>query len=268
MKYLKNFKIFENQKFCDQCGSKLGLKYKFCDQCGKKQDMLTRPKSDDEKSIIAKLDDPKVDLKEKIKLIISTYEGDLIQHHEFDKKALEITGQCQNKYGIDDESYKKAFKLCKKSLLMGIIEINKSKSQDPEYRKTLDSIIDDFHSKDVDDYDTTGAMFKSLLLDTARISFSKERGKPWKDQYMNLANSYKKDDKGDNSIKIMSNIIALDMMVVVAHKYPKHKAEFDKIFQEYLQDGITSELLKKTYAKESEIKNKIQFDSSGKEIKK
>ena len=244
----------------------MNLKDRFCDECGKKQDMLNRPKSDDEKSIIVKLNDPKVGLKEKINLIISTYEGDLIQHNDFDKKSLDVLDQYQKKYGYDNELYKKAHRLCQKSLLIGTIEIYKSKSQDPEYRKSLDSLIDEFHDKDVDDYDTTSAMIKSLLIDAARSSFSRERGKPWKNQYMNLANSYK---KGESSNKIMSNIIALDMMVVVAHKYPKHKSEFDKIFQEYLKDGSSSELLKKVYDKESEIKNKpkqIYFDSSGKEI--
>jgi hypothetical protein len=269
IKNVSENKIFENQKFCDECGSKLNLKDRFCDECGKKQDMSNRPKSDDEKSIIVKLDDPKVDLKEKINLIISTYENDLIQHQDFDKKALDVIGEYGKKYNYDT-LYKKAFKLSKKSLIVGTIEIYKSKSQDPEYRKTLDSLIDEFHDKDVDDYDTSSAMMKALLLDAARLGSQKERGKLWKDQYMSLVNSYKKDDKGDNSTKIMSNIIALNMMVVVSHKYPKHKSEFDKIFQEYLKDGSSSELLKKTYAKESEIKNKpkqIYFDSSGKEIK-
>jgi hypothetical protein len=207
-------------------------------------------------------------LKEKINLIISTYENDLIQHQDFDKKALNVIAEYGKKYNYDT-LYKKAFKLSKKSLIVGTIEILKSKSQDPEYRKTLDSLIDEFHDKDVDDYETPAAMMKALLLDAARSGSQKERGKLWKDQYMSLVNSYKKDDKGDNSTKIMSNIIALDMMVAVAHKYPKHKSEFDKIFQEYLKDGSSSELLKKVYDKESEIKNKpnqIYFDSSGKEV--
>jgi hypothetical protein len=43
-------------------------------------------------------------------------------------------------------------------------------------------------------------------------------------------------------------------MISVARKYPEHKKEFDKIFQEYLQDDNSSELLRKAYAKEAEIK--------------
>lgn len=267
MKYLKHFKVFENKKFCSECGSELELKTRFCGECGTKQDMLNRPKSDDEKSVLVKLDDDKMDLKEKIGLIISTYEGDLIQHHDFDKKVLDVIGEYQKKFGYDD-FWEKALKLCKKSNLIGTIEIYKAKSQDPEYRKTLDSLIDEFHDKDVDDYDSTSMMMKALLLDTVNSSLKRENRRPWKDQYFNLIKDFKKDDASE----IFGQIIALDMMITVAHKYPKHKADFDKIYQEYLKNGISSELLKKTYAKEYEIKkqpngSKIRFDSSGKEIK-
>lgn len=275
MKYLKRFKIFENKKFCGECGSELGLKDRFCDQCGTKQDMVARPKSDDEKSVLAKLNDDKVDLKEKIDLIISTYEGDLIQHLDFDKKASDVIGEYQKKYKSDilnDESYKKAVKLSKKSLLIGTIESHKAKSTDPEYRKMLDSLMDEFHDKDVDDYDTSSAFTKALLLDTANMHFKREKGKPWKEQYLSIANSYQ---KGSNSTTIMGQMLVLDMVVSVAHKYPEHKAEFEKIFQDYLKTNKSdySNLLSNVYAKEAEIKkqknggSKLRFDSSGKEIK-
>lgn len=272
MRYLIDFKLFENKKFCGECGSELGLKDRFCDQCGTRQDLLTRPKSDDEKSILTKLDDEKIDLKEKLALIIKAYEGDLEQHHDFDKKALDVIAEYQKKYGFDDESYRKALKLSKKSLMIGTIELSKSKSQDPEYRKMVDSLIDEFHDKDVDDYDNSSAMMKALLLDTANSSVKREKYKPWKDEFFKLANDFKKDEKGNsNSSKLMGQMIALQMMISVAHKYPEHKKEFDKIFQEYLQDDKSSELLRKAYAKEAEIKkqngvSKPRFDSSGKEI--
>jgi len=289
MKYLIDFRLFENKKFCGECGSELGLKDRFCDQCGTKQSFHDRPKSDDEKSILTKLDDEKIDLKEKLALIITAYEGDLEQHHDFDKKVQSILSKYQKKYKSDilnDESYRKAFKLSKKSFMIGTIELYKSKSQDPEYRKMLDSLIDEFHDKDVDDYDTTSAMMKALLLDTANSSIKRDKCKPWKDEFIQIANSFKKDGKGEwsDSSTLMAQMIALRMMIIVAHKYPKHKSEFDKIFQEYLKDNESSELLKKTYAKEAEIKNKkvrlfdsnekevsddykgIKFDSSGKEV--
>jgi ribosomal protein L40E len=273
MKYIKHFQVFENQKFCTKCGAKLDLKSKFCTKCGVKQSMMNRPKSDDEKSVLAKLNDNKVDLKEKISLIISIYEGDLIQHMDLDKKAFDILDEYQKRYGFNDESYKKAIKLQKKSMLIGTIEQYKSKSQDPEYRKSLDSIIHQFHDKDVDDYDDSSIMIKSLLFDQARFSSSKEKGKLWKDLYMKLANSYQKDSKGNNGQKLFGQMLMLDIMVSRASKYPDHKVEFDKIFQEYLKDENGSELLKKTYAKESEIKKQKsgvtnhRFDSSGKEVK-
>ena len=273
MKYLKTFRIFENQKFCPQCGSKLDLKSRFCGECGHKQDMLNRPKSDDEESVLSKLNDEKIDLKEKIKMIISVYEKDLIQNHDFDKKALDVIIEYQKKYGFDDEFYKKAMKLSKKSLLIGTIEMYKAKSQDPEYRKMLDSLIDEFHDKDVDDYDNLSAMMKALLLDTANSSIKRDKCKPWKDEFLRIANSFKKDEKGNtNQSTLMGQIISLQMMIVVAHKYPEHKKEFDKIFQEYLQDNNSSELLKKTYAKEAEIKKQKSgsarklFDYTGKEV--
>ena len=255
MKYLIDFKLFENKKFCGECGSELGLKDRFCDQCGKKQSLHDRPKSDDEKSILVKLDDEKIDLKEKLALIITAYEGDLEQHLDFDKKAQSILSEYQKKYGFDDESYKKALKLSKKSLMIGTIELYKSKSQDPEYRKMVDSLIDEFHDKDVDDYDNLSAMMKALLLDTANSSVKRDKCKPWKDEFLRIANSFKRDEKGfSNSTKLMGQMIALQMMISVAHKYPEHKKEFDKIFQEYLQDDKSSELLRKAYAKEAEIK--------------
>jgi hypothetical protein len=277
MKYLKRFKIFENKKFCGDCGSELGLKDRFCDQCGTRQYLSARPKSDDEKSVLAKLDDEKIDLKEKLALIIKAYEGDLEQHHDFDKKVQSILSEYQKKYKSDtlnDESFKKALKLSKKSLMIGTIELYKSKSQDPEYRKMVDSLIDEFHDKDVDDYDNSSAMMKALLLDTANSSVKRDKYKPWKDEFFKLANDFKKDEKGySNSSKLMGQMIVLQMMISVAHKYPEHKKEFDKIFQEYLQDDKSSELLRKAYAKEAEIKkqknggSKLRFDSSGKEIK-
>ena len=65
----------------------------------------------------------------------------------------------------------------------------------------------------------------------------------------------KKDEKGNsNASTLMGQMIALEMMIVVAHKYPKHKSEFDKIFQEYLKHNKSSDLLQKTYTKEVEIK--------------
>lgn len=274
MKYLKSFKIFENKKFCQECGSELGLKDRFCDQCGTKQDMLNRPKSDDEKSVLVKLNDEKIDLKEKVKMIISVYEKDLIQHNDFDKKVQEVLNDYVKKYGYDNDLYKTALKLCKKSLLIGTIDTYKSKSQDPEYRKMLDSLMDEFHDKDVDDYDNSSAMMKALLLDAANSSIKKDKCKPWKDDFFRLANNFKKDEKGfSNASTLMGQMLVLEMMIVVAHKYPEHKKEFDKIFQEYLQDNSSSELLKKTYAKEVEIKkqksssSKLKFDSSGKEVK-
>jgi hypothetical protein len=278
MKYLKKYNYFkliiENQKFCGECGSKLELKDRFCDECGTKQDMVNRPKSDDEKSVLLKMDDDKIDLKEKIKMIISVYEKDLIQNHEFDKKAQEVISNYSKKYGYDNDLYKTVTKLCKKSLLIGTIDTYKSRSQDPEYRQMLDSLIDEFHDKDIDDYDTTSAFVKALLLDTANLLIKRDRCKPWKDEFLKLANSFKKDEKGySNSSTLMSQMIALEMMIIVAHKYPKHKAEFDKIFQEFLKHNKSSDLLEKTWAKESEIKkqksgsSKIAFDSSGKEVK-
>lgn len=257
MRFLKSFKIFENKKFCTKCGAELDLKSKFCTKCGVRQSMTNRPKSDDEKSVLVKLNDSRIDLKEKIGLIISTYEGDLIQHTDLDKKAIDIIDEYQKKYGFD-ESYKKAIKLQKKSMLIGTIELYKSKSQDPEYRKSLDSIISQFHDKDVDDYDSSSIMMKSLLLDQARFSSSREKGKLWKDLYMKLANSYQKDSKGNNGSKLFGQMLMLDIMVNTASKYPDHKVEFDKIFQEYLKDEDGSELLKKTYAKSKEIQNKIK----------
>ena len=116
-------------------------------------------------------------------------------------------------------------------------------------------------------------MTKALLLDTANHAIKKDNCKPWKDVFFRLANSFKKDDKGfSNGSTLMGQMLALEMMIGVAHKYPKHKEEFDKIFKEYLKDNQSSELLKKTYAKEAEIKkqisggSKLKFDSSGKEI--
>lgn len=274
MKYLKKYNYFklilENQKFCDECGSKLELKDRFCDECGTKQDMVNRPKSDDEKSVLLKMDDDKIDLKEKVKMIISVYEKDLIQNHDFDKKALDVISNYAKKYGYDD-LYKNATKLSTKSLLIGTIELYKSKSQNTEYRKMLDSLIDEFHDKDVDDYDTTSAMMKAILLDTANSLIKRDKCKPWKDEFIRIANSFKKDEK--DSSTLMGQMIALEMMIIVAHKYPKHKSEFDKIFQEYLKNNKSSDLLEKTYAKEAEIKkqiggSKIVFDSSGKEVKR
>lgn len=279
--FLKKYNSFrlvsENQKFCGECGAKLELKSRFCGECGTKQDMLNRPKSDDEKSVLSKLDDDKIDLKEKVKMIISVYEKDLIQHNDFDKKALDIVGQYQKSLLPNrlDDIGSKALKLCKKSLLIGTIDTYKSKSQDPEYRKMLDSLIDEFHDKDVDDYDNSSAMMKALLLDAANHAVKKDKCKLWKDEFFRLANNFKKDEKGfSNASTLMGQMIALEMMIAVAHKYPKHKEEFDKIFQEYLKDNKSSELLKKTYDKEAEIKkqisggSKISFDSSGKEIEK
>lgn len=259
-KKYKSFRlVFENQKFCGECGAKMELKSRYCGECGTKQDTVNRPKSDDEKSVLTKLDDDKIDLKEKVEMIISAYEKDLIQHHDFDTKAIDIIGNYPKRYGYDD-LYKKAMKLSKKSLLIGTIEINKSKSQDPEYRKMLDSLIDEFHDKDVDDYDTSSAMQKAVLLDTANMLGNRERFKPWKDEFLKIANGFKKDEKGNNnSLTLMEHMLALEMMILVAHKYPKHKEEFDKIFQEYLKNNKSSDLLKKTYAKEAEIKKKINI---------
>lgn len=290
MKYIKSFKIFENKKFCHGCGSELGLGDRFCDQCGRRQDMSYRPKSDDEKFVLAKLNDDKIDLKEKIKIIISAYEKNLIQHLDLEKKANYVISEYLKKFGFADEFYKKANKLATKNFLVGTIEFYKSRSQDPEYRKMLDSLIDEFHDKDVDDYDTTSAFTKALLLDAANSSIESDRRKPWKDEYLRIANNFKKDEKGfSNSATLMGQIISLDMMTAVAHKYPEHKHEFDKIFQEFLKHNKTSDLLKKTWEKESEIKKKknnsgrrlfdcfgrevkegdkgLKFDSSGKEVK-
>jgi hypothetical protein len=267
--------VSENQKFCHECGSKLELKSRFCDECGTKQDMLNRPKSDDEKSVLSKLDDDKIDLKEKVKMIISVYEKDLIQHNDFDKKVQDVLNDYVKKYGYDNDLYKTAQKLCKKSLLIGTIDTYKSKSQDPEYRKMLDSLMDEFHDKDVDDYDTSGAMMKALLLDAANHAVKKDKCKIWKDEFFRLANNLKKDDEGfSNGNTLMGQMLSLEMMIGIAHKYPKHKSEFDKIFKEFLKDNQPSDLLKKTYAKEAEIKkqisggSKLKFDSSGKEIGK
>lgn len=282
MRYLKLYEQFshsfrlisENQKFCGECGAKLELKSRFCEECGTKQDMLNRPKSDDEKSVLSKLDDDKINLKEKVKMIISVYEKDLTQHNDFDKKVQDVLNDYVKKYGYDNDLYKTAQKLCKKSLLIGTIDTYKSKSQDPEYRKMLDSLMDEFHDKDVDDYDTSGAMMKALLLDAANHAVKKDKCKIWKDEFFRLANNLKKDDKGfSNGNTLMGQMLSLEMMIDVAHKYPKHKSEFDKIFKEFLKDNQTSDLLKKTYAKEAEIKkqisggSKLKFDSSGKEVK-
>jgi hypothetical protein len=174
-------------------------------------------------------------LKDKLLKIIEDYESNINQSSQYQDSSIELLQQYQKEIGID-ETFSKALKLNKKSILVSWFNTIKSKSKNQEYIKDIDDIFSEYINDDVDDFDDIGAMQKSLLMDMATSYISKEKNKEWKDKYLNLVKSY--DPKKRNDLTIARKMLSLDIMTSVASKPDKikHKSEFDKIYLQYELD--------------------------------